>query len=53
MSDQIVVLSHRPGRVKATHDLRAMSGIAPMARRSLPEFQTLFHAIWEELDVNA
>lgn len=53
MSDQIVVLSHRPGRVKATHDLHAMSGIAPMARRSLPEFQTLFHAIWEELDVNA
>lgn len=53
MSDQIVVLSHRPGRVKATHDLYAMSGIAPMTRRSLPEFQTLFHAIWEELDVNA
>lgn len=53
MSDQIVVLSHRPGTVKSIHDLRSMAELTPMLRRSHPEFQTLFHAVWEELDVNA
>ena len=53
MSDQIVVLSHRPGRVKSIHDLRSMAELTPMIRRSHPQFQTLFHAVWEELDVNA
>ena len=53
MSDQIVVLSQRPGCVKAIHDLHSMDGMAPMARRSLPEFQAVFKTIWEELDVNA
>lgn len=53
MSDRIVVLSHRPGRVKSIHDLRSMAELTPMIRRSHPQFQTLFHAVWEELDVNA
>lgn len=53
MSDQIVVLSQRPGCVKAIHDLHSMDGMNPMERRSLPEFQTMFNTIWEELDVNA
>ena len=52
MSDRIVVLSHRPGRVKSIHDLRSMAELTPMIRRSHPQFQTLFHAVWEELDVN-
>jgi NitT/TauT family transport system ATP-binding protein len=53
MSDQIVVLSQRPGCVKAIHDLHSMDGMTPMSRRSLPEFQIMFNTIWEELDVNA
>lgn len=53
MSDQIVVLSHRPGTVKSIHDLKGMAGMTPMLRRSHPAFQTMFNAIWEELDVNA
>ena len=53
MSDQIVVLSHRPGSVKSVHDLQSMTGLTPMLRRSLPEFQTMFNTIWEELDINA
>ena len=52
MSDQIVVLSHRPGSVKSVHDLQSMTGLTPMLRRSLPEFQTMFNTIWEELDIN-
>ena len=53
MSDQILVLTHRPGAVKTIHNLSHLNGISAMDRRSLPEFQELFHAVWEELDVNA
>ncbi len=52
MSDRIVVLSHRPGTVRAVHDLTELQGISPMERRGTPAFQTLFNQIWEELDVN-
>lgn len=52
MSDQIIVLTHRPGTVKAIHDLNRLKTVPPMIRRGLPEFQSLFNAIWEELDVN-
>lgn len=52
MSDQIVVLSHRPGCVKSIHDLQTLDGLSAMERRRLPEFQMLFNAVWEELDVN-
>ena len=53
MSDRIVVLSHRPGTVRAIHDLSQFAGISPMERRGNPAFQKLFNQIWEELDVNA
>ncbi len=52
MSDRIVVLSHRPGTVRAIHDLTEMESLNPMERRGAPEFQALFNQIWEELDVN-
>ena len=53
MSDQIVVLSHRPGTVKSIHDLQEMADMTPMLRRNHPAFQIMFNTIWEELDVNA
>ena len=52
MSDQIVVLSHRPGMVKSIHELSDLKDVPSMDRRGLPAFQTLFNSIWEELDVN-
>ena len=52
MSDRIVVLSHRPGRVKQIYDLSCFSGVSAMDRRSMAQFQELFHVIWGELDVN-
>ena len=52
MSDRIVVLSHRPGTVRAIHDLTELQDISPMERRGSPAFQKLFNQIWEELDVN-
>ena len=52
MSDQIVVLTHRPGTVRAIHDLRQFHDLSPLERRGTPEFQSIFNQIWEELDVN-
>jgi len=52
LSDRIVVLSHRPATVKSIHDLSVLQCYAPMERRAQPEFQTLFHHIWKELDIN-
>ena len=52
MSDRVVVLSHRPGAVKAIHDLGSLRSLSPMERRDAPEFRTFFNSIWKELDVN-
>ena len=51
MSDQVVVLSSRPGRVKGIHDLSELSGRTPMERRDHPAFHRFFNAIWKELDL--
>ena len=52
MSDRVVVLTHRPGTVRAIHDLRLFRARSPLERRGAPEFQSIFNQIWEELDVN-
>lgn len=53
MSDQVVVLSARPGRVKAVHDLQELHDRKPMERREHPQFQRFFNDIWKELDLGA
>ena len=53
LSDRVIVLSHRPGTVKAVHDLSAMHHIPPLERRELPEFPGLFNLMWKELAVHA
>lgn len=52
MSDRILVMSHRPGTIKAVHDLDSLRDVSAMDRRGTEEFQKLFNLIWEELDVN-
>ena len=51
MSDRVVVLSARPGRVKGIHDLTELSGLTPMQRRDHPLFHRYFNDIWKELDL--
>lgn len=51
MSDHVVVLSARPGRVKAVHDLSQLQGLSPMERRDHPLFHRFFNDIWKELDL--
>lgn len=50
LSDRIFVLSSLPASVKSTHDLSAFAGIAPFKRRDTEAFNTLFSAIWKELN---
>ena len=52
LSDQVVVLTHRPGTVDTVHDLSSLRPFSPMERREQPEFRTLFNLIWKELDVH-
>lgn len=56
MTDRVVVLSRRPGRIKSEHAIAFPShGGArptPLQARSLPEFNTYFNRLWDELDVH-
>lgn len=53
MADRIVVITNRPGRVKAVHKV----GIAadqrhPLQIRQLPRFNALYETIWGELGID-
>jgi NitT/TauT family transport system ATP-binding protein len=55
MSERVIVLSRRPGRVKSEHSIRfAVNGVrpTPFAARSAPEFNEYFNALWKELEVH-
>ncbi|MBP3634193.1 MAG: ABC transporter ATP-binding protein [Oscillospiraceae bacterium] len=51
MSDRVVVLTARPGRVKTICDLPELAGLSPMERRDHPMFHRFFNDIWKELDL--
>ncbi len=56
MTDRVVVLSRRPGRIKSQHLMR-FAGYerdrpSPFKVRGLPEFNTYFATLWDELDVH-
>lgn len=50
MADRIIVLTKRPGRIKAIHDIH-LAG-TPIQRRSGGEINEYFDIIWKELDVH-
>lgn len=56
MTDRVVVLSRRPGRIKSEHAIRFASvpngRPTPFEVRALPEFNTYFNTLWDELDVH-
>jgi NitT/TauT family transport system ATP-binding protein len=56
MTDRVVVLSRRPGRIKSQHQIRFAghehSRPSPFEVRSLPEFNAYFSTLWDELDVH-
>lgn len=53
MSDRVLVLSQRPGTVKAIHDIDLGDVTEPGALRRSPVFNAYFDAIWRQLDRHA
>ena len=53
MSDRILVLSKRPGRLKVTIDVGLASQVrSPLEARKHPDFNRFFGQVWEQLDVD-
>lgn len=56
MTDRVIVLSRRPGRVKSDHRIEFPSAGAarptPFAARNAPEFNGYFSRLWQELEVH-
>lgn len=56
MTDRVVVLSRRPGRIRSEHVIRFPSAgnshPSPFKVRALPEFNAYFTTLWDELDVH-
>lgn len=53
LSDRIVVLTKRPGKVRNIHTINIhMDNRTPMRSREAPEFREYFNLIWKELDVH-
>lgn len=49
MSDKIIVLSARPGKVKAVHELNFGTDLTPFERRKTTQAKQLFDLIWQEI----
>ena len=49
LSDQVIVLSARPGTVKATIDINLPRPRDPFLSQTTPEFIALYHQVWELL----
>lgn len=49
MSDKIIVLSSRPGKIKAVHKTNFCSDLTPFERRKTDEAKILFDKIWQEI----
>ena len=50
MSDRVVVLSARPGRLKRLIEQTELRGLTPMERRDHALFLRYFNLIWKEID---
>ncbi|MBQ9790060.1 MAG: ABC transporter ATP-binding protein [Clostridia bacterium] len=49
MSDKVVILTQRPGKVKTIVNLNFNKTLTPFERRNQPEFMEYFNQIWKEL----
>jgi NitT/TauT family transport system ATP-binding protein len=53
ISDRVVVLSKRPGRIKNIYEIKlSIEDRTPIKSREAPEFRYYFNTIWKELDIH-
>ncbi len=49
MADRVVVLTHRPGQIKAVHSLKFSENLLPFERRKTEQAKEMFDTIWQEI----
>ncbi len=51
MADRVIVLSSRPGTIKAEYPIElSIENRTPRSSRNAPEFREYFNSIWKEVD---
>jgi NitT/TauT family transport system ATP-binding protein len=52
LCSRVLVMSHRPGRIKSEHLVTIPHAISVVEKRNHPSFNRLFQSIWQDLDVD-
>ena len=52
MSDKVIVLSQRPGKIKNIYDIKLDGASTPIKNRSTKNFSDYYEKIWRDLDVH-
>jgi len=52
LADRVIVLSKRPGRIKAIYDINLTNKSNPIENRKAKEFSEYYDLLWKDLDIN-
>jgi len=52
MSDRIIVLTKRPGKIKKIYNVKLSDKSTPINNRKCKEFSKYYDELWRDLDVN-
>lgn len=52
LADRVIVLSKRPGRIKAIYDIKLTNKSTPINNRKAKEFSEYYELLWKDLDIN-
>ena len=52
MSDRVIVISKRPGKIKNIYDINLSNKSTPINNRKSKDFNKYFDMIWGDLDVH-
>lgn len=50
MSDKVIVLSARPGKIKNIYEINLTNKSTPIENRKAPEFSSYYEKIWKDID---
>lgn len=52
LSDRVIVLSKRPGKIKKIYDINLTNKSTPIENRKSKEFSEYYDMLWKDLDIN-
>lgn len=50
MSDKVIVMSSRPGKIKKIYDIELTNKSTPIENRKVKEFSEYYDKIWKDID---